>query len=249
MRGSPNSTEVASDRIGYRGRLRWWAILAVTLALMALVAAVSFSTGIPSGRSASLGAHLPPTTPPPSKSLPASTTTPDQGSTPSVPQSTTTPIGRSTQTPLSPTIFDHPPTETSSDTGAGTAGPSTDSAPPTSASPTDSVVPAPPAVTTTTAPTVHTYSGNLEYPDNVSASYQVAGGGKVTATANWTGAATLSLAVACPSGTSSTSGVSGISVSFTDAPGDNSPCSVTLAEPLSEESVVSYSLAIQYLSG
>jgi hypothetical protein len=87
-----------------------------------------------------------------------------------------------------------------------------------------------------------TYPGNLEYPDNVSASYPLSvDGGTLSASAQWTGTSVLSLRSDCPSGSASRTGPSGLSL--TVAPGSGT-CTVTLSEPPGTESTVSYSITI-----
>jgi hypothetical protein len=92
-----------------------------------------------------------------------------------------------------------------------------------------------------------TYPGNLEYPDNVSATYQVTTSGATAATATWSGTPELVLSISCPGGQAQQSGTTGLSVSAparTSADGDET-CSITLSEPSSVEATVSYSLSVE----
>jgi len=90
--------------------------------------------------------------------------------------------------------------------------------------------------------------GNLEYPGNVSASYTVSTVGGVKASAQWSGAASLTLDIACGSYRADESGASGLSVTLparTVQAGGGS-CTVTFAEGTGSEATVSYTLGITY---
>ena len=91
--------------------------------------------------------------------------------------------------------------------------------------------------------------GNLTYPGNVSALYTVPASGLVTATATWSGAADLSLSIACPGRQTQQTGPTGLSVSVagtTPEGGSTGTCAVTIAEPTGTEATVSYSLSVRY---
>lgn len=85
--------------------------------------------------------------------------------------------------------------------------------------------------------------GNLEYPDDVSAAYPVTSGGGVSASATWTGTASLDLSLACPGGEIRQTGPSGLALSMAAPAGQ---CTVTLSEPAGVEATVSYTLLLQY---
>ncbi len=235
VRGGGPTRSGEHDRQG-AGRPHWWALLAVTLALMALVAALSPhgparpTTALHQADPAPLGGGgteagaAPPTTSP----APAGTSV-----TPS-------------------------PTERTGPVLAAGGAPSTTA--PTAPTTTSSVVTGPPVSTTatgtpstpsttapTTAPTVPTglgpvLEGYLQYPQNIKAIYTVNPGSGITAIgATWTGMAALSLSSECPSATQSTTGPSGLTVPVSTAGGG---CTVVLAEPPDTDGTASYVLAV-----
>ncbi len=221
----------------------WWAVLAVTLALMALVAAVSSTTRRAPSLATSHGtsAHRVRS---PNVSV-NSTTVPSDAITPAGTAGTASSIG-ATQEVARATPSNGDPTGAGG--SAATTAPVTPTSAPSSTVPTPATGTVPPA--TTTPPTVaasangtDTFPGNLEYPENISAQYPVTTGGGVTATADWSGASDLTLAVACPGDQGSRNGPSGLSVSVGGSAGT---CTVTLSEPSSVQATVSYSLTVQY---
>ena len=216
---------------------RWWVLLAVVLALMALVTAASAH----SGRSQAPATRESAPTPVPS------TTSPPATAPVSPPPAVTTPTTVGTTTPL-PSLAVAPPTDLPPPTvnSQVTAASEPVVVPPTTAPPSPSVAsfasePSSPAPTAT-------YPGYLQYPDNVSAQYQVTATGALTVTATWSTTASLSLSVSCPGGSRAQTGSSGLSVSVSDpfGPGRSGSvsCGVELAEPSGEQTTISYSLAV-----
>jgi hypothetical protein len=237
----------------YRGRPVWWAVLAVALGLMALVAAMSFAGRTGPTRAADAGHER--------RATPASTAVaPPTGGRPAQPLPTTVsttapmtpPLGTGTSAAAPPTTAPSTPRGTVRPTTGSTLGPTggTGGSPVTTVtSPADSSTTSPAEMTTTTTvPAVQTFAGYLAYPDDVSATYQTGGGGTVSATATWTGTPTLSLTITCTSQHVSRNGESGISLAVTDDYSAGVPCNVTLAEPPSEEGTVSYSLSVSLAS-
>lgn len=87
------------------------------------------------------------------------------------------------------------------------------------------MTPAAPSIqATVTAPS--TFTGWLEGPTSVSASYPVNASSALHAAATWTGATSLTLTATCGVAATTTSGASGLSVAL--SPGE---CTVTLAGP------------------
>jgi len=77
-------------------------------------------------------------------------------------------------------------------------------------------------------PTVDSYPGYLEYPDNVMSSFPVAPiTGEISATASWSTGSTLELSISCPSDRRASIGSSETSVSIATS---NSGCIVALKE-------------------
>ena len=241
----------------YRGRPVWWAVLAVALGLMALVAAMSFAGRTGPTRVADAGHER--------RGTSASTTVvrPTSGG-PAQPSSTTGPATEPTTAPPGTGRSAAVPPTTAPLTSRGTAGPTTGTtlgptdgtggspvttiSSPADSSTTSPATSPPEMTTTTTVPAVQTFAGYLAYPDDVSATYQTAGGGIVSAAATWTGTPTLSLTITCTSQHVSRNGESGISLAVTDDHSAGVPCNVTLAEPPSEEGTVSYSLSVSLAS-
>ena len=231
----------------------WWAVLAVALGLMALVAAMSFAGRTGPTRAADAGHER--------RAMSASTAVaPPTGGRPAQPLPTTepmtAPLGPGTSAAAPPTTAPSTPRGTVRPTTGTTLGPTdnTGGSPATTVtSPADSSTTSPATsppemTTTTTVPAVQTFAGYLAYPDDVSATYQAGGGETVSATATWTGTPTLSLTITCTSQHVSRNGESGISLAVTDDHRAGVPCNVTLAESPSEEGTVSYSLSVSLAS-
>ena len=233
---------------------RGWAVLAVVLALMALVAAVSAGP-----RDRVLVARRAPRTtadrvPSPGGSRPRSVTTRGRGRTgAAVPAGARAAVGRArvsaspTDLPSAPgAVTEGLPIVASASAGSSgqpaATGPAA-SAPPTTptAATTASAAGTPPAQPPATG-TAQTDPGYLQYPDDVSARYQYPEGPSgLTAAVTWAGSSTLSLSVTCPGGQQSRTGPSGLQVDVAAGAGE---CTVTLAEPQPVAGAVSYSLTI-----
>lgn len=234
----------------------WWAVLAVALGLMALVATMSLTGHTPPARIADAGHEGrggPSTT---AGGRPTSVgSSPSSPTTASTIAPTTEPPGTGRSAAASPTPVPSTVGGTVGPTGGtgpadGTGGdPATTGTSPAVAPTTSSSTSPPALTTTTTVPAAQTFAGYLAYPDDVSATYQTAGGATVSATATWTGTPTLSLTITCTSHHVSRIGQSGISLAVTDDHNVDVPCNVTLAEPPSEEGTASYALSVSLASG
>jgi hypothetical protein len=213
---------------GSVGRPHWWVVLAVTLSLMAMIAAVRASH--PDHRTA--GSNAPPTrsgqvaTPP--------GTRPGVGTGPTT--STTAPATTTTEEhgiPAAPP----PSTTTTQPTVAGLVSDPAAASAPTASAP------------STTQPSVEhtnlTYPGNLQYPDNIAVTLGFSTSpGAVTVTASWNTDDQLQLQVHCDgSPEPSAEGGPGLSVDAQSAGGD---CSATLAEPSGVEASLSYEIEVSY---
>jgi len=85
-----------------------------------------------------------------------------------------------------------------------------------------------PSPTLPVTPTVDSYPGYLEYPENVMSSFPVAPiTGEISATASWSTGATLELSISCPPDRRASTGSSETSVSMLTS---NSGCIVALKE-------------------
>jgi hypothetical protein len=208
-----------------RGRPTWWVVLAVTLALMALVAATatrsSGSGGARQGNhgsdpnhSAAALSHLKH----PASSHPTSATDVVPGT---VPVRTSTPsIGFDAANPPA----GHAVVTTTTTTSA-------------------------PTTTTTTAPAASNDivdPGYLQPPTQSSTTFGFTGHGPTRITVTWSNSTYLTLSVSCPSGNQQSGGSSAISLSMTDAEGS---CTGTLSEPAAEDTMVSYTITISPGSG
>jgi hypothetical protein len=217
-----------------RIRPHWWAVLAVSLALLALVAAATSDRPTTSGhRRSALSAQRHQAAPPPPSPTTTSTT---------VPQTTTTTVTPSTSLVVPPTgaarendVSSHPataPAPTTTTTTPVTTAASTGRAAPTQ--------PSGPVATSTTD------SGSLQQPDTAFASYVFTGVGSMTVSVTWTYATPLSLTVNCPGGSNTKVGTSTISVVIPNAGGD---CGTTLKETLVQYDAVDYVLTIGPTNG
>jgi len=212
---------------GSVGRPHWWVVLAVTLSLMAMIAAVRASQSV-HGTAGSSARHAHAA---PRFSSPVTTDRAAPGATTSTtaPATTTTGVGG---IPAAP-----PPSTTTQPTVAGLV-----------SDPTAASAPAAPATTTTQASvrsTELTYPGNLQYPDNVAVTLGFnTSPGAVTVTASWSTDVQLQLLVHCDGGAApSVEGGSGLSVDDQSAGGD---CSATLAEPSGVQASLSYEIDVSY---
>lgn len=246
------------------GRSRAWGVLAVSLALMALVAALSSTTAPRSMATASRGtdargegAASSPTSvdrrpaegTAPSSTLPAAGGAAGARSSAAGAGSTQTPDsgGSAARVDAGPGNLGTASAGAAIDESPGAAAPGLPAIPPATGAAT------PPGGTSasTVLPTAAPYPGpgNIEAP-TVSAEYPVAGGGTVSATATWSGTPTMTLSIACPDGAAGTrSGSSGLSLTVDDSSGGSAPCQVTIALPPGADSTVSYTLAIEPAPG
>jgi cytoskeletal protein RodZ len=219
-----------------RIRPYWWAVLAVSVSLLALVASTS---GHPNPTGARAAAPDEPAN------------THQSGSTAPPPTTATTEpaAGPSTVTP--PTLPPSSPA-TSSTEGARVVARQT-------SIPTTTTTTAAAATTTTTTTTTAaaaggsslaaavqpvapiTMSGALQQPDLASASYPFTGVGSMEVSASSTSTAPLLLTVTCPAGTLDEAGSSFVSVVIPDADG---PCELVLKETEVQYVAVPYTVTI-----
>jgi len=215
-----------------RIRPHWWAVLAVSVSLLALVAANSGRPNQTEGRAA---APYEPANPHQSRSTaPTATTT-----------TTTQPVrGPSTVTPPTPP----PPSQSTSSTeGARTvvrqSSVTTPTTTTTAATTTTTAAPADGSNVAAAVQTVTpiTMSGALQQPDDASASYPFSGAGSMQVSASSTSSAPLLLTVTCPAGMLDEAGSSFISVVIPNADG---PCDLVLKETVVQYVAVPYTLTI-----
>jgi hypothetical protein len=232
-------------------RPQWWAVLAVSLALMALVATVSSTRR--HGTAGSLAVHTSSVRHPATR---AGTRAAEVGAAPDLAPPSTDSTGTTPTTALRIT----PAVAGRTDVGTGT---DTDAAPPSAPVATTTSTTAPAAapvtvtddpVTTTTAvaataatspdsPDVATYPGDFDAPDPVSATYPVgATSGTVRASVTFSGTTTLDLSISCSGGDQSQAVVSGGSLT---EPVGGGNCSVTLTEPAGVTGSVPYTLTVE----
>lgn len=207
-----------------RSRPHWWVILALSLSLLALVAAATTDHPRP------VASRTAETT---------STTLPNQtGSTTPQPSGTTTTVpSPSPHVELPSTAALTSPTSGVRDFGRPST-PTTTA--PASATPPGGTTggvasPVQPAVPT------ETQTGDLQQPDDASANYSFTGSGSMTISATWTTASTLSLTVTCPGGSQTAEGASKVDVVLPDTDG---ACEATLRETVVEYDDVPYTLTI-----
>jgi hypothetical protein len=225
--------KVASGRAHpQRIRPHWWAVLAVSLSLLALVAAAASNhsnghknRGLDAASSDQRATGVPPTAPSTSTSTTANAPTqPVSNVTPTtsapVAKPATTSYGGNVITTPSTTPFTAPTTSTTNTT-----------------TPTTVAAPVRPA------PQVET--GGLEQPDST-AKYSFTGVGSMQVSASWSPTDSLSLSVSCPDGSLTSEGTSSVAVVIPDA---NGPCNITLKETLVQYDVISYTLTIASAGG
>jgi hypothetical protein len=202
------------------GRPTWWVVLAVSLALMALIAATAARTG---------GTSNGPRLPKPSGAR-ASTTT-SRPAAASSSHSSTVPSVSSTS-PSSPLVA------TGSTTAPATRTPNAiTTSPPTTAA----------AVSNTTTPPGVTNQGYLQPSlNNSSATYSFTGQGPSRVSVTWSGSTYLTLQVTCTGFNQSTGGSSAMALSIPNAQGQ---CQATLSEPTTENTTVSYTLSVTPTGG
>ncbi len=102
------------------------------------------------------------------------------------------------------------------------------------------------ASTIGSAPAPQTRSGDLQQPYVASATYPFTGAGAMRISANWSPNDSLSLLVSCPNGSQTAVGTSSAAVVIADADG---PCDLTLKIMLVQYDVVSYTLTIASAGG
>jgi hypothetical protein len=202
-------------------RPHWWAVLAVSLALLALVAATSSDRPSGSGshdgaRAAGGARHQPASTSPqsPTTTTTTATTMPPTATTTTAPRPATT----STTDIARVVVKESSPTTTT-----------------TTVAPTSGNAAAAPAQTVTPR------EGSLQQPYDTSATAVFNGQGAMDVTATWTPSTTLSLTVSCGGSTQQVEGTSTASVVIPDASGT---CTAVLKEMLVQYDGVSYALTI-----
>jgi hypothetical protein len=215
-----------------RIRPPWWAVLAVSVSLLALVAAATSGHSNPTGGRAAAPDHAANPHQSGSTALPPTTTTTTE---PAAGPSTVTPPNLPPSSPATTS-----PTEaarvvarhTSDTTTTTTAAPTTTT---TAAAGVSSLA----AAVQPVAPI--TMSGALQQPDDASASYPFTGVGSTEVSASSTSSAPLLLTVTCPSGALDEAGSSFVSVVIPDADG---PCELVLKETEVQYVAVPYTVTI-----
>lgn len=225
-------TNLASGRARpQRIRPHWWAVLAVSLSLLALVAAATSDHS--NGRGGKTASR-------------------DGQAAPHAPTS------RSTSTPTTTTTTTTLPSVVTPTTSASTV--DSVNAPDTTRVVTKASITAPATTTTTTAPATkgsaigaapaqpapQTLTGDLQQPDDASANYAFTGSGAMRISVSWSPTTTLSLFVSCPDGSQTAEGASSVAVVLPDADG---ACELTLKETLVQYNAVSYTLTIAPTGG
>jgi hypothetical protein len=166
-------------------RPTWWVLLAVSMAVMALIFALSESTDHKSGSTKVSSLLNPPTFV--KRSTGSAKRTPELDQLSPIPSQTLSSSAGGTPTLLGGAALARPPTPAPSST----------------------------TVTTGTTDATNTYPGYLSYPYDVASSYPVTGAvSSVTASATWQANATLDVSISCPSGQQSSVGTSTVSVSM-----------------------------------
>jgi hypothetical protein len=208
-----------------RGRPTWWVVLAVSLALMALIAATAARTV-----STADGQRLP--------SGPRAAATSTTTSTTAAAPSSRHPTVASTivSTPAAALL---PATNSKGNAGSHSLTTTTTSA-------------APPVETTTTTtttvppPSGATYPGYLQPPQNSSNAFSFGGQGPTRVSVTWSGSTYLTLTVTCAGFNQGTGGSSAMALSIPNAQGS---CQATVTEPSSESDTLSYTIAIEPTGG
>jgi hypothetical protein len=211
-----------------RGRPNWWVILAVSLALMALMAATSASTR----GSENFGRRV--------QSLNSAQVTPSRHAHGAVTTSSAGAQGKGTTLPSVPTTTTVPAARL----GAGASGAVSTTVPPSAT--TTTVAAAATAGTSagpggTTPSDRTTNSGTLQPPSDPSNSYGFTGHGPMQVSVTWGDSTYLTLTVTCPNASQGNGGTSAMAVSLPDAEG---ACRATVSEPTSENTPVTYSITI-----
>lgn len=233
---------------GGASRLRphWWAVLGVSLSLLALVAAAASDHPRHDGHARDAGSALPGREKgSPSKSPSPPTSTPFVGGSSPSTTSTTLP-GGSTIGPA-----------TVSATGSSGSAPTAERSPVKAAS----VTPVPSATSTTTTTTVtpasaatpvqastpsQAWTGELQEPDASSALEWFTGVGPTQVLVTSSSSFPLSLTVTCPEGTQTSVQPSTIEVVIPDATG---ACEITVKETLVQYDAIPYTLTVGPANG
>ncbi|MGO8859755.1 MAG: hypothetical protein ACLQRH_03160 [Acidimicrobiales bacterium] len=215
-------------------RPHWWVVLAVSLSLLALVAAAAVHDGPAARRH---GARA-------GSSYGQGGVAYGQGGVAhprtGAPASTKTTTGTPGPSPLTVTS----PTSTSTSTSA--AAHDADSLRPVTPESTTTTTPPSSTTTTTQAPPppapTEAYSGSLQQPNLSMASYPFSGVGPMQVSASWSPASTpLSVTVTCPEGSKTMQATTTVTVAIPDADG---ACEATIEETLVAYEAVSYTLTI-----
>jgi hypothetical protein len=203
-------------------RPHWWVVLAVSLSLLALVAAATADHEDPAAGRRGAGA--------------VSSGAPGVHSYAGPPAHTTTTASTPGQSP---------PTTTSSTSAPADDADSLRAMTPESTTTTTTTGPSSTTTTAQVAPATaqtDTYSGSLQQPDLSAASYPFSGVGPMQVSASWSPASTtLSVTVSCPEGTNVAEGTSTVAVALPNADG---ACEATIKETLVDYDAVSYTLTI-----
>ena len=224
-----------------RIRPHWWAVLAVALSLLALVAAVASQHPGPLGHrrdaATTPAGHRRKTVTQPT-SPPTTTTTlaiaPRLG-TPTTSATGGSPIGPGDNAGTAARRLVTAAATTPATTTTTTTTPSTLATTTTTSTGSDAAAPVQPS-----APT-QTWTGALQQPDDPAAGQPFTGAGPRQVSASWAPAVTVSLTVTCPSGAQTKEGSSNIVMVITDATG---ACDFTLKEMVVQYDAVTYSLSI-----
>jgi hypothetical protein len=240
--GGVEGTERLRARVA-RGRPNWWVILAVSLALMALLVATA---GAPPDRSRPRPALGESSTGDGHPVSPAVRSNPGRASSPHTSSSTTT---TTTSRPTTTT------TATASTALVSAHGVGDVTSPPATK---------PTAVTTTTVATTATTTttttaqpaslpadrmqtqGYLNPPVQTSNGYGFTGTGATQVSVVWSEDTYLTMTVGCPDGSQSVGGTSAMEASLPAAQGS---CEVTVSEPSSESTSLTYTITIAPAGG
>jgi hypothetical protein len=240
-----------ADARPLRGRPHWWAVLAVALALMALVAASATGNrvGSRSGRDAG-GVHREASrTTTTTSSGPGSANASGSAAGPSPGTASGSTSGTAKSTGAGPTVSTAlPPASAAGGSSAGDAGTTltgtgvgtTTTAPVT----TTTIATSDPGVgSSPTKSSTHevTEQGYLAPPDDAEVDYPFSASGSDTVSATWSSPVSLDLTVTCPDADRTLSAVSSVTIVLPDAQGS---CQAVLSEPADEDATVTYSLTI-----
>ncbi len=201
-----------------QGRTHWWAVLAVSVALMALVTAASAGHSLGSLVKPHVTANqLPAPTPAMSQMTHGGTTTTLESNHSATASAV---LGLHSQTTAGPSTTSNP--GTTSTTAPTTAQSGNGSSPPLSG--TDQID-----------------QGYLNPPEDTTAVEPFSGNGPITVSVTWSGSTTLALSASCGDDSQDASGSSPIAVTLTAA---TESCQATLTEPSSATQEVNYTLTI-----